>query len=128
MRTLSFIMVIMLFSPPFLTYAQQTGDAAQAIADAQRDAELVDNSIWAAAGCVFNVMGILLASMATPPVPVEKILGKSPEYVAYYTSTYQQTVKGEQTKSATTGCIIGIGMGVIGYLLLPAMIDNGFNI
>ena len=37
-KTLSFVMVVMLFTMPFLTLAQQTGDATQAIIDAKTDA------------------------------------------------------------------------------------------
>ena len=71
---------------------QQISEVSQAIADAQRDAKLADTQVWAASGCVFGVIGILLAYVYTPQVPAVKLLGKSPEYVAYYTSTYQQIV------------------------------------
>lgn len=107
MKTLSVVMVILLFSMPFLALAQQTSDAAQAIADAQRDAKLINASIWGAAGCFLSFAGVFLASVATPPVPAEKLIGKSPEYVVMYTTTYQQTVKSKQTKIAIAGCVVG---------------------
>ena len=115
-RTLSFLMVVMLFTAPFITLAQQTNDAAQAISDAERDAKSVNTVIWAASGCVFSIFGILLASIHTPTVPAYKLLGKSPEYVEYYTSTYQQSVKNDQIADATLGCLSGgfvAGVGCI---------------
>ena len=118
-RVFSCAMVLLLLSMPCLTLAQQTNDAAQAIADAKRDAKNAPYSyVWYPAGCILGVAGILIAvvytphsllvcqpstvggilitAVYTPHPPPEKLLGKSPEYTAYYTSTYQQVAKYER--------------------------------
>ncbi len=66
MKTLSFIMVVMLFTTPYLTLAQQTSDAAQAIFDARRDATLANTQIWGTVGCLLGVTGMLIAYVVTP--------------------------------------------------------------
>ena len=113
-RVLSCAMVLLLLGMPYLTLAQQTNDAAQAIMDARRDAKYDPSShLWFPAGCLLGVAGILVAAVYTPHPPAEKLLRKSPEYVAYYTSTYQQVAKDEQIKDATIGCLFG-GCVVVG--------------
>ena len=109
-KTLSFVMMLLIFNMPLLTFSQQTDDAVQAIADAQRDAKLADTQIWALVGCTLMLTGILVAYLVPPTVPTMNLLGKSPEYVAYYTSTYQEKVKNERTKQASLGCL---GTGVV---------------
>ena len=128
MRALSLLMALMLFNLPFLTLAQQTTDTAQAIADAQRDAELTDTSIWGLAGCVFSFTGVFIAATATPMVPPEKLIGKSSEYVIYYASTYREAVKSKQRKSATVGCILGtVAVAGVARYLLPLFVNAGDN-
>ena len=93
-------MVLLLLGMPYLTLAQQTNDAAQAITDARRDAKYDPSShLWFPAGCLLDVAGILVAAVYTPHPPTEKLLGKSPEYVAYYTSTYQQEQRMSKLKT-----------------------------
>ena len=118
MKILSFVMALLLFAMPFLTLAQQSNDAAQAIMDAERDAQLADTQIWALAGCVGGLLGVIAAYAVTPTVPSMKLIGKSPEYVAYYTTTYQQKVRSLQTQQATMGCFGGVLLSVLGYVIL----------
>ena len=127
MKTLSFIMAVMLFTTPYLTLAQQTSDAAQAIFDARRDATLANTQIWGAVGCLLGVTGMLIAYVVTPTVLPEKLLGKSPEYVAYYTSTYQKLVKNDQITHATIGCVIGTGTMVGLWIILISAADSPYG-
>lgn len=118
MKILSFVMAVMLFTTPYFTLAQPISDAAQAISDAQRDAKLANTQIWGTAGCLLGVTGMFLAYIITPTIPPEKLLGKSPEYVIYYTSTYQKLVKEDQTTKATIGCVVGTGTMVALWTIL----------
>ena len=111
-KPLSFVMVMLLFFMPILVFSQQSDEMSRAIADATRDAQLVNTQIWGAGGCLLGITGVFIAYVVTPTVPLEKLLGKSPEYVAYYTSTYQRLVKSSQTRNATTGCVISTGVSV----------------
>ena len=81
-------------------------DEQQAIMDAERDAKLTDTQIWTLAGCGFGIWGIAAAYAITPAVPTTKLLGKSPEYIAFYTETYQQKVKAERARQAGLGCLV----------------------
>lgn len=92
-KTLSLVMVLMLISMPFQALAQQTGDAAQASAQ-------TNDLVWVSVGVLCGVFSIPIAYLAEPPVPAMKIVGKSPEYVAYYADTYKQRVRYQKTSAA----------------------------
>lgn len=107
-RMFSCVIVLLFLSMPCLTLAQEKNDVAKAIADAKRDAKYAPNSyLWYPAGCFLGVAGILIAAVYTPHPPAEKLLGKSSEYIAYYTSTYQQVAKNHHVTEATLGCLTG---------------------
>ena len=50
--------------------------------------------------------------------PSERLIGKSPEYVAAYTDVYQETTRSQRTKSAAAGA----GLGIVGLLLLAVVL------
>ena len=126
-RVFSYLMVLLLFSMPCLTLAQQTNDAAQAIADATRDAKNPQNGyIWFPAGCLLNVVGILMAVVYSPPPPATRLLGKSPEYITYYTETYQNVAKDDQVTEATLGCLFGTCLWAGAYALVISQNPNLF--
>ena len=107
-----------------IQHTNAASDASQAIAEAQRDAKLVNMQIWAfASGCTFSVIGILLAYVYPPQVPVERLIGKSPEYVASYTSTYQKIVRDKQAIEAALGCIAG----GCAFMMLKAVVDDALT-
>ena len=79
---------------------------SQAVADAQRDAQLVVNkTTWQLTGCVGNIFGVGAALIYEPPLPANRLIGKSPEYVEYYTNEFRRETKGNQVYHAATGCI-----------------------
>lgn len=51
-------------------------------------------------------------------VPAGKLLGKSPEYVSYYTKTYQKNVRAIRTGAAAIGCFTGFVVSVKTLLFL----------
>ena len=73
------------------------------------------------------VTGMLIAYVVTPTVLPEKLLGKSPEYVAYYTSIYQKLVKNDQITHATIGCVIGTGTMVGLWIILISAADSPYG-
>lgn len=91
---------------------------AQAISDAKIHAatDAKTDSIWYGAGFLFGVFGIGAAYVVTPSVPPMRMLGKTPEYVVFYTDAYQKAMKTERIEQATTGCIIWGGV-LAGYYL-----------
>ena len=123
LRTISLICILTLLSVTFqgITQATEHGsDAAQAMLDAQRDAQAADVTAWGWAGGLLGPMGILIATIYTPTPPINRLIGKSSEYVAIYTSTYQQKVKGRQTRQAATGC----AGATLAYLFLALIVDT----
>ena len=85
---------------------------SQAVADAQRDAQLVVNkTVWQLTGCVGNVFGMGAALIYEPRLPAERLIGKPPEYVEYYTNEFRRETKGLQFYHAATGCV-SLSIGV----------------
>lgn len=117
-KTLSLVIVLLLVSLSFQTLAQQTGDAVQAIIDAKKDAENIapqERALWGGAalvtatffGCIGGSVILGVSFFYKPTPPVEKLIGKSPEYISFYTQTYQREKQmGNQIASAG-GCIGG---------------------
>lgn len=78
---------------------------SQAVADAQRDAELAVNKLtWQLTGCVGNIFGIAVALLYEPRMPSDRLVGKSPEYVEYYANEFRRETKGLQVYHSATGC------------------------
>ena len=65
----------------------------------------------AAAGCLVPISPIL----SQPIPPPERLLGKSPEYVDFYTNAYETETRRLRIKSASRGGIIGFGLLVITF-------------
>ena len=77
----------------------------QAVADAQRDAQLaVGKTTWQATGCVAGPFGIGIALIYEPRIPTDRLIGKSPEYVEYYGNEFRRETKGLQVYHSATGC------------------------
>ena len=139
-RVLVFLTIGLVFNMSFVTRAQQNSVEAQAIidaatADAHKD---VNKPLWFGTGCLIS--GLLFVplpgwySCLLPPIglagtyfyqpepPVARLVGKSPEYVAAYTSTYKSKRGDIQARWASGGCItggvvtgavlVGIGVGI----------------
>ncbi len=104
----SFFIVVLVFNLPYLTLAQQNPIEAEAKVKAVADAESdVNRTSWFMAGCFMNIIGVLIARTNITPVPAERFVGKSPEYIAIYTLNYQTERSKILTKSAVQGCATG---------------------
>ncbi len=99
---------IAMFCTPLLAQQADPDLIAQARVDAERDAAMRTNTtLWFAAGCCVGITGLIVSYIYEPAPPATGLLGKSPEYVAYYTEFYKAKAKQIQTKQAQTGCITG---------------------
>ena len=125
-------MVLLMFSMPFAVVAQQ--DAVQAAADATADAnKAVNKTLWFGAGCVLSgvsfsvpygyilaIGGIAGSYFYNPAPPPHRLLGKSPEYIATYTSTYKSKRGMGQATWTTIGCVSGstvIAVALVGLII-----------
>ena len=97
-------------------FAQQRSVALDAKTDAAYDAEDdVNTALWLAAGGILGTAGsCLLGSIAIggayvyqPVPPAERLLGKSAEYVSFYTDAYKAHIRRLQLVAATKGAAGG---------------------
>ena len=102
------LMALLTFGMPFVTLAQQLAVQAEAMNDAQRDAAAQTNkNIWRIFGCVGGFIGVAGGYFYEPAPPASALLGKSPEYVAFYADAYTSKAKNIQTRGAIEGCVAG---------------------
>ena len=117
-HVLALLMAVLIFSMPVVTFAQEAAAQAEqrkAIADGERDAEArVNKGLWFGVGCLTTVIGTVLAYSLPPTPPAEQFVGKSPEYVAFYTEAYKAKAKSVQGRSALIGAGITLGITTIG--------------
>lgn len=117
-HVLAFVMTVLIFGMPLVTIAQQGTVQAEAVADAEADAEAdVNKTLWLAAGCLLTGAGVIGAYFIEPTPPAAKLMGKSPEYVAFYTDAYKAKSKNLQGRSALIGCAVG-GCTYLGVYVL----------
>ena len=117
-QILALLMAILTFSMPFVTFAQQNSLQAEAIVTAERDAQAdVNTGLWFLGGCLGGVLGVIVAYAVEPAPPATRLLGKSPEYVAFYTDAYTAKAKTLQANSALGGCIVN-GLATVAYVML----------
>ena len=84
----------------------------QAISDAERDAVLhLNKTLWFSTGCFMPVIGPIVSQWYQPFMPTARVLGKPPEYVAFYYDAYKVKTKKLQFNWALGGCLVGLPTG-----------------
>ena len=138
-HVLVLVMAGLTFSTPFVTIAQQNFVQAEAVTAAEADANKdISKLLCFGAGCVLSALffspspygyllpptGIIGSYSYRPSPPPARLIGKSPEYVAAYTSAYQSKRGNIQAQWTSAGCLsgcfilgtiavsIGIGIGI----------------
>lgn len=115
-QILALLMAMLIFSMPLVTFAQQNSLQAEAIVAAQRDAQAdVNQFMWfggtfilsVVGGCLLGSVGVIGASAYQPSPPASRFIGKSSEYIVFYTKTYKAKVRDRQLASSTLGCLGG---------------------
>ena len=90
--------------------------AAQAVSDAEKDAVAhLNRTLWFSTGCFFPLVGPIVSQRYQPFMPTARVLGKSPEYVAFYYDAYKVKTKTLQFNWALSGCLVGAPIGA--YLI-----------
>ena len=123
-------MVVLIFSMPFVTLAQENSSESNsksahqisvevsAKTAAERDAEINTNGlVWGggsfvlglgtgvlglAGGCIGSI-GIFAVYLLEPSPPALQLLGKSPEYIEVYTRAYSAKARNLRLKQASMG-------------------------
>ena len=80
-------------------------------------------------GATAGVLLPIISIFASPVhVPAGRLMGKSPEYVEFYTDAYQKKMRSLKTKWAAAGAAIGCGVPIIYVtvvgLLVPTPADE----
>ena len=110
------LMSVLSLNVPLQCFAQRNTVALEAKTDAEYDAEDdVNTALWLAAGGVLGIAGnCLLGSLAIggayvyqPVPPTERLLGKSAEYVSFYTDAYKARMRRLQLVAAAKGAAGG---------------------
>ena len=84
-------------------------DQYVAIIQAKQDAELAakqDKLIWYGSGLFGSCLGVGVAYMTPITVDPAKLMGKSPEYITFYSSAYRESIRAQRVEQATIGCVI----------------------
>jgi len=115
-QLLAILTVVLSVNIPLRCFAQQDSVALKAKADAEYDAEDdVNTAVWLSAGGILGVVGTcLLGAVAVggayvyqPVPPVDRLLGKSAEYVNFYTDAYKARMRRLQLVAVTKGALGG---------------------
>ena len=102
-----------------------TSEIVQACDQAVADAKSGHSGAGYGVGGFFcGVFGLIFAFSSNPQVPVEKLLGKSPDYVSTYTRCYKQEAKSKNVRAS----LIGWGLGVVAaVIIIVATADEETN-
>ena len=121
-HVLVFLIAVLTFSTPFVTIAQQNFVQAEAATAAEADANKdVSKLLCFGAGCVLSALfflpspcgyllppaGIIGSYSYRPGPSPSRFIGKSPEYISAYTTTYKSKRGNIQVLWTSVGCFSG---------------------
>ncbi|MCG9129474.1 hypothetical protein JT359_17940 [Candidatus Poribacteria bacterium] len=128
-RFLAFIMLCLIFYSPFVSFALQNTVRVSAIAAAEQDAAAqVNKSLWFFGGCLGGILVIILANIHEPYPPASSLLGKTPEYVSYYTDAFRAKARNLQTSQAMRGCAANciVVAGCYGCMIINMVLEESY--
>ena len=117
-KPVAVLLALLLLAMPLMA---QTGldDCAQGKIDGKQDGKAKASPAWILAGLGCGCLGVGAAYLITPSVPVDKLVGKSPDYTMCYEKQFKRTAGGKQAGYAVVGWIIWILIYVT--LIMPEM-------
>lgn len=123
------LLVAMLFSIPIFALAQQISVQEEAISDAEKDAAAqVNKPLWFFGGCLGGVLVIIFANIHEPYPPASSLLGKSPEYVSFYTDAFRTKARYLQANQAIRGCAANciVVAGCYGCMFFSLVLEDPY--
>lgn len=114
---------------PFASFALQNTIQTSAIAAAERDAAAqVNKPLWFFGGCFGGILVIILANIHEPYPPASSLIGKSPEYVSFYTDAFRAKSRTLQSSQAMRGCAANciVVVGCYGCMIINAVFDESY--
>ena len=120
-RTIAFSTLLLMLSSALLypvAAQEQVTEVQRAEADARRDvSQDVSPISWGIGGFFCGVCAVAYVYIDKPTIPASRFVGKSMEYTAVYTETYQQVAKKERLQSSMIGCLAGSIFSTLTYYL-----------
>ena len=111
------LMALVMLNLSVVALAQEA-EMAEARAAAEADAQAdVNGTLWFFVGCIGGWLGVAGAYLIKPSPPASRLIGKSPEYIAFYTDAYQAKAKSIQTGKAWTGCLVS-AVAYVAYVVV----------
>ena len=123
------LMVVLMFSAPLLSVAQQRNPViVQATTEGELNATAQTNSFtWFVLGVLGGPITVAVTSFQQPPPPANLLLGKAPGYVDAFTEAYKAKAKSIRLRYATIGCVAGIALGFLGYMVYDDTYNEGYD-
>lgn len=120
MKTLAYILILItLFY--MLPSPTEAGTSARGIRDAREDAQRdINKGLWFMTGFCLSGLGYTIAFLTTPELPVDRFMGKPPEYLYFYMQEYERKTKRLQAYYSFWGSVTAVGT-VTGLTLLNAL-------
>ena len=87
---------------------------SQANLNAIEDAK-AESIVWYCSGMFLPIFAMGAAYLSSPPVPAKRLIGKSPDYVIFYTEEYKRKRKQIRFGQSLVGCILGTGIAILAY-------------
>lgn len=118
-------LVGVLLALPAAAEISQQSDNDAACRAGERDADQeTSGTLWFFAGCGLGVLGVVGAYVIKPDPPTSRLIGKSQEYVSYYTDCYRAKAVSIQTKNAWYGCGTQAVLTLIYYVAVVAAVSS----
>lgn len=93
---------------------QQHPTASEAHLMAEQEAESdAKKTTWFFIGFCGNILGILIASVYEPTPSASRLLGKAPEYAAFYTDSYKAKSRSVQMRQSIIGLVVAFGLAIL---------------
>lgn len=114
MKNIAVTLVLLLIFATISHTTQEADIVVQAINDARKDAEKdISKTAWFFTGCVLSLFGYALALSSYSEIPIERFMGKSPEYVTIYIEEYHRKSRSLKSDSAFLGWIFAVSVVVV---------------
>jgi len=118
-KIVTLLLVALLFATPILSQ-EFLSDHEQGRTDGKREGVSDASLLWAVVGFGCSCFGVGAAYLWAQPVPAARLVGKGPEYVNGYTTSYKKAKREKETIYAAAGCILSSIISTISYAINPS--------
>jgi hypothetical protein len=113
-----FMSVLVLLIPVMQVFA-----SSEACFRAEKDADAAESGlkfVYFGAGCLLGPIGMLIGYTVMPPIPENRIMGKSSGYVADYVNCFNEKALETQGPASLFGCLTLLAGGTVALFIFWA--------